>query len=99
MKAIDIPNGWVMLPIQPDQQMCQAAQEKLAEWPRRPARIGAVYLAMERAAPFPPARPVSVPAAEMVRDELLVSLFYAAQGDITKFRIRARQILAAEAAR
>jgi hypothetical protein len=32
---------------------------------------------------------VSVP----VTDETLVALFYAAQGDITKFRIKAREIL------
>ncbi len=43
-----------------------------------------------------PARALPIPE---VRDELLVSLYYAAQGDITRFRIRARQILAEEAAR
>jgi hypothetical protein len=52
---------WKLVPVTPDQSMCQAGQWKANEWKRFPLRIGDIWQAMLAAAPAPDAHPVNYP--------------------------------------
>lgn len=43
--------GWQLVPIEPTQAMCQAAQDSLREWPKFPFRVVPAYKSMLKAAP------------------------------------------------
>jgi hypothetical protein len=45
------PPGFVVVPLQPTQVMCQAGQYKAREWPAFPLRIAPIWQAMIAAAP------------------------------------------------
>jgi len=44
-------DGWVSVPIEPTQDMCQQGQWKANEWKQFPLRITSIYKAMIQAAP------------------------------------------------
>ncbi|SAL03154.1 hypothetical protein AWB77_06722 [Caballeronia fortuita] len=46
-----IPEGFALVPIRPNQDMCYAGQIKAREWPKFPLRIAPIYQAMLAAAP------------------------------------------------
>ena len=46
-----VPEGWQLVPIEPTQAMCQAAQQSLYECPRYPFRVVPAYKAMLADAP------------------------------------------------
>lgn len=46
-----IPEGFALVPIRPNQDMCTAGQWKAREWPKFPLRIAPIYQAMLDAAP------------------------------------------------
>jgi hypothetical protein len=48
-----VPAGFVLVPIEPTQQMCQEGQWKAQEWSRFPLRIVPIWQAMLAAAPKP----------------------------------------------
>jgi hypothetical protein len=50
---------WKLVPVTPDQSMCQAGQWKANEWKRFPLRIGDIWQAMLNAAPAPDVQPVA----------------------------------------
>jgi hypothetical protein len=50
---------WKLVPVTPDQSMCQAGQWKANEWRRFPLRIGDIWQAMLAAAPAPDVQPVA----------------------------------------
>lgn len=41
-----IPDGYVLVPKEPTQEMCVAGQHKALEWPAFPLRISPIYSAM-----------------------------------------------------
>lgn len=43
--------GWVLVPVEPTQAMCQEGQWKAREWPKFPLRIVPIWKAMLAAAP------------------------------------------------
>ena len=47
-------NGWKLVPVEPDQSMCQQGQWRAQESRRYPLRIVPIYQAMIAAAPTPP---------------------------------------------
>ena len=47
-------NGWKVVPVEPDQSMCQQGQWRAQESCRYPLRIVPIYQAMLSAAPRPP---------------------------------------------
>ena len=48
-----VPEGYVVVPKEPTQEMCQQGQWKAKEWPKFPLRIVPIYRAMLEAAPKP----------------------------------------------
>lgn len=52
-QSAQVPEGWKLVPLKPNQAMCQAGQEKAREWPRFPLRIAPIYQAMLNDAPQP----------------------------------------------
>lgn len=49
--------GWVLVPVEPTQAMCQEGQWKAREWPKFPLRIVPIWKAMLAAAPTPQQEP------------------------------------------
>lgn len=90
-----IPDGWRLMPILHNgkapctHEMADAFDSAYEEHSKVHGfyeSMNAGYNAMVRVAPKP--------VVLHVADDLLVQLFYAAQGDITQFRIKARTLLA-----
>lgn len=46
-----VPPGFVLVPVEPTQAMCQEGQWKANEWPKFPLRIVPIWKAMLSAAP------------------------------------------------
>ncbi|SMP71731.1 DUF6354 family protein [Noviherbaspirillum suwonense] len=71
----EIPKGWKLVPEDPDQAMCQAAQWKLREWPKFPFRVVPAYKAMLAAAPAQPETWKVLPSPVRVTGEMLHQAF------------------------
>lgn len=51
IEYVRVPPGYKLVPIQPNQAMCQAGQYKAREWPKFPLRIAPIWQAMVEATP------------------------------------------------
>ncbi len=49
-RRVAVPEGYALVPLKANQQICQVMQWKLAEWPVRPFRVALVYEAAIREA-------------------------------------------------